>query len=277
MDLHKNVHHQPSLLKRQFAKLITAVFASIALLTACKSTEQPPQYTYEASATAYDDVVNAQKSALENGKLLLVVLGAQWCHDSTGLAKRFQTQEMQPILTSHYETIFVDVGLLEDRRAITQRFDYPTYYATPTVMIVDPASSALLNRASMAIWGRADSIALVDYVDYFTKFAQLSDKQKLPMMNWQVDPQVAAYDTQHAARLQKAYDLLGPLLQKDIAGEPPEGFYDLWKEVRGYRSDLQETMVKRAETQLEQNDNGKADAQVAPALRHYHPFSWESK
>lgn len=188
------------------------------------STEQPPQYTYEASATAYDDVVNAQKSALENGKLLLVVLGAQWCHDSTGLAKRFQTQEMQPILTSHYETIFVDVGLLEDRRAITQRFDYPTYYATPTVMIVDPASSALLNRASMAIWGRADSIALADYVDYFSKFAQLSDKQKLPMMNWQADPQVAAYDTQHAARLQKAYDLLGPLLQKDIAGEPPEGF-----------------------------------------------------
>lgn len=219
--------------------------------------------------------MHSQKPWIKN-KLLLVVLGAQWCHDSTGLAKRFSSNEMQRILTPHYETVFVDVGMLEDRRNITERFNYPIYYATPTVMIVDPSSSALLNRASMDIWGKADSIPLAQYVDYFSAFANMSEKQKAPMIAWQSTPQEAQYYAEQALRLQEAYDALNPMLLRDINGDTPDGFYKLWKETKAFRTELQETMTKRAALTLEMKGDGNDEAKAAPALRHYHPFSWEA-
>lgn len=257
-------------------QFMATILALVALLSGCASTKSPAMYRYEASPSVFNDVVEAQQRALDEEKLLLVVLGAQWCHDSTGLAQRFESEEMQPILMSHYETVFVDVGMLEDRRNITQRFDYPIYYATPTVMIVDPATSSLMNRASMAMWGRADSIALSDYVEYFSLFPRYTEDEKASIAAWEAGKEEAEYNKQQASRLQNAYDKLGPLLQSDLDGITPEGFYDLWKETKGYRSELQKTLEKRAESQLNNARSGKTSAKAAPALRHYHPFSWES-
>ncbi|MEC8419069.1 MAG: thioredoxin family protein, partial [Pseudomonadota bacterium] len=107
---------------------------TLLLLSGCGATQSGIDYKYSPTANPLNKVVHAQSEAFKQNKLLLVVLGAQWCHDSTGLAKRFSSNEMQRILTPHYETVFVDVGMLEDRRNITERFNYPIYYATPTVM-----------------------------------------------------------------------------------------------------------------------------------------------
>jgi len=252
------------------------IIVTLLLLSGCGATQSGIDYEYAPTANPLNKVVHAQSEALKQNKLLLVVLGAQWCHDSTGLAKRFSSSEMQRILTSHYETVFIDVGMLEDRRNITERFNYPTYYATPTVMIVDPSSSALLNRASMDIWGNADSIPLAQYVDYFSAFANMSEKQKAPMIAWQSTPQEAQYYAEQALRLQEAYDVLNPMLLRDINGDTPDGFYKLWKETKAFRTELQETMTKRAALTLEMKGDGSDEAKAAPALRHYHPFSWEA-
>lgn len=258
------------------SKPFIGIFALLMVLSGCNATQSDRDYKYSPTANPLNKVVHAQSEALEQNKLLLVVLGAQWCHDSTGLAKRFSSNEMQRILTPHYETVFIDVGMLEDRRNITERFNYPIYYATPTVMIVDPSSSALLNRASMDIWGNADSIPLAQYVDYFSAFANMSEKQKAPMIAWQSTPQEAQYYAEQALRLQEAYDVLNPMLLRDINGDTPDGFYKLWKETKAFRTELQETMTKRAALTLEMKGDGSDEAKAAPALRHYHPFSWEA-
>ncbi len=245
----------------------------IALLGGCVSTQEPSPYAYTPSPNPFQDVVRAQERAVEQGKLLLVVLGAQWCHDSTGLAERFSTQEMDLILRAHYETVFVDVGPLEDRRKITERFAYPNYYATPTVMVVEPSSGALLNRTSMDIWGNADSIHLDDYLAYFSRYPAMTEMQKAQLINWKPTNEEVAYNKEQAARLQRAYDKLGPLLVEDLNGNTPEGLNALWKEAKTYRTELQKTLVKRAELTLgEKGDNG---VNTKPALRHYNPFSWE--
>lgn len=261
---------------KQFKNSVTAVLFAVCMLCGCVSSDFSSKYTFTPSSSSYEDVVTAQSQALQSNKLLLVVLGAQWCHDSTGLEKQFNTDEMQLILGAHYETVFVDVGLLEDKRQITQRFNYPTYYATPTVMIVDPASSALLNRTTMNIWGNADSIPLADYIEYFLRFPALTVKQKAPMLTWATSEEEKRYNAQQAQRLQIAYSKLGPLLADDIAGNTPEGFDDLWKETKRFRTALQKSMTKRAEKALNTSDKQKSKAQTTPALRHYHPFSWET-
>jgi len=259
-----------------FIKRCLTLFAlatAFAALSGCMSTQDSTPYSYVPSASPYEDVESAQQRALEQNKLLLVVLGAQWCHDSTGLAERFKTKEMNLILRAHYETVFVDVGTLEDRRNITQRFNYPIYYATPTVMIVDPNSSALLNRTTMDIWGRADSIPLSEYLQYFLRFPAMTKAEKAPFINWKATEEEVAYNKEQAVRLQNAYDKLGPLLAQDLEGNTPEGLNELWKETKRFRTELQETLVKRAELTLDAERTN--DVNTTPALRHYNPFSWE--
>jgi hypothetical protein len=262
---------QAQLIKRCLT--IVTFIAAFSVLNGCVSTQNESPYTYAPSASPYQDVVNAQQRAVEESKLLLVVLGAQWCHDSTGLAERFATKEMELILRAHYETVFVDVGTLEDRRNITERFNYPIYYATPTVMVVEPKTSALLNRTTMDIWGRADSIPLSEYIAYFSRFPAMTAAQKAPFINWKATGEEAAYNKEQATRLQSAYDKLGPLLAQDLQGDTPEGLNQLWKETKGFRTELQQTLIKRAELTLDaENSNG---VNTTPALRHYNPFSWE--
>lgn len=243
------------------------------MLTGCVSTQNDSPYAYAPSSSPYQDVVRAQQQAIAQNKLLLVVLGAQWCHDSTGLTERFATKEMDLILRAHYQTVFVDVGTLEDRRNITERFDYPTYYATPTVMVVEPTTSSLLNRTTMDIWGRADSIPLSEYIQYFSRFPAMTTAQKAPFINWQGTDEEKAYNKEQALRLQSAYDKLGPLLAQDLQGNTPEGLNALWKETKEFRTELQKNLVKRAELTLDtENSNG---VNTTPVLRHYNPFSWE--
>ena len=48
---------------------------------------------YVSSDHPMDDVQKALVKAKSSNKLLLIVMGAQWCHDSRGLAKNFENEE----------------------------------------------------------------------------------------------------------------------------------------------------------------------------------------
>jgi hypothetical protein len=46
------------------------------------------------------------------------MMGANWCHDSRALASRIYEEPLSTIINEHYETLFVDVGYLENGRHI---------------------------------------------------------------------------------------------------------------------------------------------------------------
>ena len=190
------------------------------------------EYVFKPSESPTQDVEAALIAAKQSNKPLLLVLGAQWCHDSRGLAEQFSTPQMSPILESSFETVFVDVGYLEDRRTLTQKFNYPTYFATPTVMVLNPHNEQHINTDSMDMWAHAASIELEEYVTYFTNYSKhkLSDKVKSEQ-----NSVLTAFANQQAQRLQNAYAVLGPMLKQSRTGEDPEGFGDMWKAVRSFR------------------------------------------
>lgn len=214
-------------------------------------------YQYSPEDNAAKALFESRQRAIEQNKRLLVVLGAQWCHDSRGLAAQFSSEQMQKIIQNDYEVKFIDVGLLEDRRAITTQFNYPTYYATPTVMVIDPKTNALLNADSMDKWAFADSVPSEDYVEYFGAF-----RNKAPRKSSVLTP----YDIANAKRLQNAYNILGPMLGQDIEGNAPDGFYDVWKEVRSYRISLQKSLANQAAMLSEDGSDTRET---------FGPFSWE--
>lgn len=246
------------------------------LLNACASTEDAqhasgevlPEYVFSPSDNPVNEVEQLVSKAKQSNKLALVVLGAQWCHDSRGLAENFSKPEMQSILNKRFETLFVDVGFLNDRRDVTSMFDYPAYFATPTVLIIDPASGKLINQSSLTTWQSAYSVPFEDYMQHFSSIS--SDGQGYKKATGPQADLLDNFTRTQVDRLYNGYQVLGPLLESDVTGklDNTDELNRLWFEVREFRMTLQKDIHALRE-QLAENPE---KALVIPS---YPQQSWE--
>ncbi|WP_439105875.1 thioredoxin family protein [Congregibacter sp.] len=223
---------------------------------------------YVDSDDPMEDVQRGLERAKLSGKLLLVVMGAQWCHDSRGLVEKFADPRVAAVLAANYETVFVDVGYFKDLRALSQRFAQAHYFATPTVMIINADSERLINSADMHIWGSADSVDLEKYVEYFELYAANPTPQFVPLPDAQASV-ISAFEQQNGQRLQGAYEHLVPGMQaEDRSGTAGKEFLKEWREVWRYRSTLQQDIFS-----LRQKAREKPHEDLA--IPRYPAFSWE--
>ncbi|WOJ94841.1 thioredoxin family protein [Congregibacter variabilis] len=247
-------------------KLLCLVAATMAYATETAELSNPSAYV--DSPDPMLDVQRALDRAKSSGKLLLLVMGAQWCHDSTGLVEKFAAPEVASVLANHYETVFVDVGYFKDLRQITRRFDQPHYFATPTVMIVNANTERLINAKDMHIWGSADSVPTQQYLDYFSVYANNPSPQYVPLPDSQASV-VSAFEQQNSQRLQEAYEVLVPGMKlEDRTGKAAKEFLKQWGEVRQYRTSLQQDIFRLRRQVQEAPDESLT-------LPQYEAFSWE--
>lgn len=247
--------------------LILALLGAL-LMIGCQSAQHADalsQYTFTPDTNYTAAVAATQEKAKQQNKLLLVVMGAQWCHDSRGLAGKFSEPQMQTVLAQRFETVFVDVEYFEDRHAIAQKFGYPAYFGTPTVLVVDPKTSTLLNRETVPIWQNGDSVPLEQYIDYFSHVGETAPKPVIDSVS------LAHFTQEQVARLKRAFDYLRPV----------------WKDVReGKQKDSSElsafaTEVWKFRVQLQKDINAmneqlRQNPQVVLVIPSYEKFSWES-
>lgn len=218
---------------------------------------------YVDSKTPSQDVEQALLKAKLSDKNLIVVMGAQWCHDSRGLASQFASKEMLPVL-EQYEVTYVDVGYYKDLRAISERFGLAHYFATPTVMIINPQTQAVVNTNDMHIWGSADSIPQQEYIDYFTQYADKTEST-LPEVSSAHLKVIQAFQYNQASRLMRGYEKLIPGLESD---DQSQVFFDQWVQVRKFRTKLQTDIFALYE-QASKNPNAELILPTYPA------FTWE--
>ncbi|MFC2951801.1 thioredoxin family protein [Marinicaulis aureus] len=125
---------------------------------------------FDDSRNAMADVNAALNAAQTSGKNVLLVLGGNWCHDSRGLAAKFQRDELAAVIADGYELVYVDVGYRDLNLDVPARFGVMELLGTPTVLIVSP-DSKLLNRESVHDWRTADSKPYDETLNYFRRFA----------------------------------------------------------------------------------------------------------
>lgn len=240
-----------------------------------------PEYVFSSEANLPTKVAQTLQVAASKNQKALLVLGAQWCHDSKGLAMKFSTPEMQKILSKNYQTLFIDVGYLEKGFDIVKKFNLPVYYGTPTVLVIDPNSTEILNRASMQKWLSADRVKLADYIEYFDKFAENSVEQsnnesgKSNTSMQKYLNQINDFEQQQATRLKSAYAIVGPLLQQYMESENKKAsgeFSSKWEEVRSLRYRIQDD-IQVLSAQAKQNI--KAGTKQPLVFPNYPAFSWE--
>lgn len=130
----------------------------------------PEARPFEEAADAMAAVDAALARAERADKRVIVVMGANWCHDSRGLAGWFGEPRFTEMLAAKYELVYVDVGHRDRNLDIGQRFGLKTIKGTPTVLVLSP-TGAVLNHKSAPKWRDAASRDADDIFAYFDQFA----------------------------------------------------------------------------------------------------------
>lgn len=129
---------------------------------------------YNEDANSMVDIDKALARARVRGTKVMVVMGANWCHDSRGLAARFAEPEFQSLIADNYELVYVSVGTKpgqkDQNREVSKRFGVDAIVGTPTVFIAAP-DGIVLNPDSAGYWRRADSIPADMSYAYFDMYA----------------------------------------------------------------------------------------------------------
>ncbi len=130
-------------------------------------------HVYAEGRDASADVDAALSRAAVSGKTVIIVMGANWCHDSRGLAKWFETPRFTAMMQPKYEIVYVDAGKPQtgDGRNpdIIKRFGGKKQKNTPYVMMIS-SGGKLLNRDDARSWRNADSRSEDAIYRYFAEF-----------------------------------------------------------------------------------------------------------
>lgn len=219
-------------------RLLVSLFSIfvILVLPARAEDDHPRPFTQNYAAMA--DVDAALAEARETDKRLLLVLGANWCHDSRGLAHHFEDEEVASILERFYVVRYVDVGWRDRNHDVMRRFDVAAIYATPTVFIIDPDTETLLNRHERNAWTSAASETVSEARTYFGRWAlQYTPSGGLvegSLVYQALMLEIDLYEEEEATRLGQAYLDIGRWRELD-RDERPENFSELEQEVESWR------------------------------------------
>ena len=155
--------------------LVIAAPAVITAATPSAISAHPEAKLYDATRDARADVSAALARAKASNKRVILVMGANWCHDSKALAGWFESARFKAMLTPKYEVVYIDVGkpqLREGRNIeIAQEFGIKKIKGTPTVLILSP-DGTLLNKKDAPTWRNAASQSEDAIFAYFAEFGR---------------------------------------------------------------------------------------------------------
>ena len=122
------------------------------------SSAHPEARPYAVVPNAASQVDAALARATANGKRVLLVMGANWCHDSRALAGWLETPRFAALVAARYELVFVNVGMPQSGDGhnldIAQRFGLSDFPGTPAVLVLT-ADGKLVNPDTAASWRNA--------------------------------------------------------------------------------------------------------------------------
>ncbi len=186
---------------RLFTLVLFVLFAS----PVWADDEHPRPFSAETDAMAEAEA--ALVRAEERGTRLLLVFGANWCHDSRGLANHFAQDDMTALLNENYELLYIDIAWRERNIDVLNRFGAAAIYGTPTVLIYDPYQG-LMNGDTMHSWHTAYSRSHDAVVEYFTVWADARPGSSLAQSTETYAALIAeidAWEIREAERLNAAY------------------------------------------------------------------------
>jgi thioredoxin-related protein len=129
---------------------------------------------YHENRNAQMDVNSALQHAKSANKMVLLVMGANWCHDSRDLATWIESPKFRVMLDARYVVVYVDVGTPQKGAGrnleIARRYGVSKLKSTPLVLILSPDSVRLNSKKEAISWRNAASRSEEDVFAYFAGF-----------------------------------------------------------------------------------------------------------
>lgn len=150
-------------------RTLIAAAAGLLLLAAPACADDRPGAVYDADADAGAAIDGALEAAQARGGLALLVFGANWCHDSRGLAAHLnEDPALSAFMADTYEIVFVDIGQRDRNLDQLARFGVDAVYGTPTPVIVDGEGTPVQGQTVHA-WRTAHDAGTADLAAYFAR------------------------------------------------------------------------------------------------------------
>ncbi|BDI61996.1 thioredoxin family protein [Qipengyuania nanhaisediminis] len=122
--------------------------------------DYPEAESYAASEDAMGDVDAALARAAAADMRVLLVMGANWCHDSRALAGWLGTDRFARLIDAHYELVFINVGMPQSGDGhnldIARRFGLDDLPGTPNLLVLT-GDGTLVNPDTATSWRNAAS------------------------------------------------------------------------------------------------------------------------
>lgn len=137
-----------------------ALSACATLPSASHHPEAMDAYTTTLASDPAGELDAALANAAQDGKSVLIVMGANWCHDSRALAGWLETLRFADLVEERYHLVFVNVGRPQSgdthNLALAARFGIDTLESTPALLVIGP-DGRLRNRGTAKSWRNAAS------------------------------------------------------------------------------------------------------------------------
>ncbi|MBV7256254.1 thioredoxin family protein [Pacificimonas sp. WHA3] len=151
------------------AAAVLAISACSPPLAYAADHDEPRPYAADIDAmTAVDAALSRATLA---GKRVILVMGANWCHDSRGLAEHLESARFAPLIAGNFEVVYVDAGRPRDDEAanmdVARRFGVEALVGTPNVFILSAAGERLNDEEDVLGWRDAASRDPDDIHAYF--------------------------------------------------------------------------------------------------------------
>lgn len=151
--------------------VLTVACTSAASVPEALGAEHPEARLFDPdpALVAQTTVDEALAEATVSGKRAIIVMGANWCHDSRALAGWFQTPRFQSLLTKNFVVRYIDVAQKNRNIDVAQRFGLDEIVGTPTIFVTN-SSGDVLNLETAPTWRNAASRTEDDIFDYFSNY-----------------------------------------------------------------------------------------------------------
>lgn len=139
--------------------------------SAADAADHPEARPFVESANANADIAVAIAS---NDRKIIVIMGANWCHDSRALAGWFATPRFAAMLRERFRIVYVDSGSPQTGKSrnldIAKRFGVKKVKSTPLVFVLSPDGRLLNSRKDAVSWRNAASRSEDAIFAYFEAF-----------------------------------------------------------------------------------------------------------
>lgn len=124
------------------------MFALVVALVLSTPTPIPFAYAgpvgiYDETADAAADIASALDSAKRQGKLALVMFGANWCPDCRALDGMAREGQLKQVLDEGYVVVHVDVGRYNKNLDLAERFGFDVKRGIPAIVTLSAVKGTL--------------------------------------------------------------------------------------------------------------------------------------